>query len=72
MIVLLVLILRFRSPTLANKRKENLHVKDDVSSQLLCYSCSSWQRMRVSACAQFEISVLKAGSTCESKTDLDE
>ena len=62
----------FDPSTLANKRKEILHVKDNVSSQLLCYSCSSWQRMGVSACAQLEVSVLKAGSTCESKTDLDE
>ena len=41
-------------------------------SQLLCHSCSSWQRLGVSACAQFEIFVVKDGSTCESKTDLDE
>ena len=26
----------------------------------------------VSACAQFEICVVKVGSTCENKTDLDE
>ena len=41
-------------------------------SQLLCYSSGSWQRLGVSACAQFEISVVKVGSTCENKTDLDE
>ena len=41
-------------------------------SQLLCYSCSSWQRLGVSACAQFEIFVVKVGSTCENKTDLDD
>ena len=41
-------------------------------TQLLCYSCSSWQRLCVSARAQFEIFVVRVGSTCESKTDLDE
>ena len=41
-------------------------------SQLLCYSCRSWQRLGVSASAQFEIFVVKVGSTCENKTDLDE
>ena len=41
-------------------------------SQLLCYSCSSWQRLGVSACAHFEIFVVKVGSTCENKSDLDE
>ena len=35
-------------------------------------SCSSWQRLGVSACAQFDIFVIKVGSTCENKTDLDE
>ena len=39
---------------------------------LLCYSFSSWPRLGVSACAQFEIFVVKVGSTCESETDLDE
>ena len=38
-------------------------------SQLLYYS---WQRLGVSAYAQFEIFVVKLGSTCENKTDLDE
>ena len=37
--------------------------------QLLCYS---WQRLDVCVCAQFEIFVVKVGSTCENKTDLDE
>ena len=32
----------------------------------------SWQRLGVSACAQFEIFVVKVGSTCENKADLDE
>ena len=41
-------------------------------SQLLCYSSSSWQRLGVSACAQLEIFVVKLGSACENKTDLDE
>ena len=41
-------------------------------SQLLCYSCSSWQRLGDFACAQFETFVVKVGSTCENKTDLDE
>ena len=36
------------------------------------YYASSWQRLGVSACAQFEIFVIKVGSTCENKTDLDE
>ena len=31
-----------------------------------------WQRLGVSACAQFEIFVVKVGSTCENKPDLDE
>ena len=39
---------------------------------LLCHSCSSWQRLGVSACAQFDIFVVKVVSTCENKTDLDE
>ena len=43
-----------------------------LHSQLLCYSSSSWQRLGVSACAQFEVFVVKVGSTCENKTDLDE
>ena len=38
----------------------------------IAVSCSSWQRLGVSACAQFEIFVVKIGSTCENKTDLDE
>ena len=41
-------------------------------SQLLCYSCSSWQRLGVSPCDQFDIFVVKFVSTCENKTDLDE
>ena len=41
-------------------------------SQLLCYSSGSWQRLDVSACVQFKIFVVKVGSTCENKTDLDE
>ena len=41
-------------------------------SQLICYNSGSWQRLGVSACAQFEIFVVKVGSTCENKTDLDE
>ena len=41
-------------------------------SQLSCYSCSSWQRLGVSACAQFDIFVVKVGSTCENETDSDE
>ena len=41
-------------------------------SQLLCYSCSSWQKLGVSACAQFDIFVVKVGYTCEKETDLDE
>ena len=41
-------------------------------SPLLCYSSSSWQRLGVPACAQLEIFVVKLGSTCENKTDLDE
>ena len=45
---------------------------DVCISQLLCYSSSSWQRLGVSACAQFEIFVVKVGSTCENETDLDE
>ena len=32
----------------------------------------SWQRLGVSACAHFEIFVVKVGSTCKNKTDLDE
>ena len=37
------------------------------------YSSSSWQRLGVSACAQLiGIFVVKDGSTCEDKTDLDE
>ena len=48
-------------------------VNPNVSiSQLLCYSSSSWQRLGVSGCAQFEIFVVKVGSTCENKADLDE
>ena len=31
-----------------------------------------WQRLGVSACAQFEIFVVKVGFTCDNKTDLDE
>ena len=38
----------------------------------VCYSSSSWQKLGVSACVQFEICVEEIGSTCESKTDLDE
>ena len=30
------------------------------------------KRLGVSACVQFEIFVVKVGSTCENKTDLDE
>ena len=41
-------------------------------SQLLCYYCSSWRRLGVFAFAQFDIFVVKVGSTCESETDLDE
>ena len=37
-----------------------------------CYSSGSWQRLGVAACSQFEIFVVKVGSTCENKTDLDE
>ena len=51
--------------------KSNAH-PDVCISQLLCYSSSSWQRLGVSACAQFEIFVVKVGSACENKTDLDE
>ena len=40
--------------------------------QLLCYSCSSWQRLGAYACVQFDIFVVKAGSTFKNKTDLDE
>ena len=36
------------------------------------HSSSSWQRLGVSASAQFEIFVVIFGSTCENKTDLDE
>ena len=32
----------------------------------------SWKRLGVSACVQFDIFVVKVGSTCENKTDLDE
>ena len=39
---------------------------------VLCYSSGSWQRLGVSACIQFKIFVVKVGSTCENKTDLDE
>ena len=39
---------------------------------IVLYSCGSWQRLGVSACAQFDIFVVKVGSTCEDKTDLDE
>ena len=39
---------------------------------IMLYSSSSWQRLGVSACAQFEIFVVKVGSTCENETDLDE
>ena len=35
-------------------------------------SCSSWQRLGVSACAHFEIFVVKVGSTYENKADLNE
>ena len=40
--------------------------------QLLCYSSGSWRRLGGSACAQFKIFVVKVGSTCENKHDLDE
>ena len=90
MIVLFLLILRFRSSNFGQwgKRKAVVLLKTMVHplgcqskwnahpniciSQLLCYSCSSWQRLGVSACAQFEIFVVKVGSTCENKTDSDE
>ena len=36
------------------------------------YIFSSWQRLGASAYAQFEIFVVKVGSNCENKTDLDE
>ena len=39
--------------------------------QLLCYSSGSWQRLGASACAQFEIFVVKVGSTCKDNTDSD-
>ena len=51
--------------------KSNAH-PNICNFQLLCYSCSSWQILVVSACAQLEIFVVKVGSTCENKTDLDE
>ena len=38
----------------------------------LCHSSSSWQILGVSACAQFEIFIVKVGSTCKNKSDLDE
>ena len=37
----------------------------------MVYSSSSWQILGVSACAQFETFVVKFGSNCENKTDLD-
>ena len=39
---------------------------------IIIYSSSSWQRLGISACAQFEVFVVKVGSTCENKADLDE
>ena len=38
----------------------------------MLYSSNSWPRLGVSACAQFEIFVVKVGSSCKNKTDLDE
>ena len=91
MIVLFLLILRFRSSNSGQRGKRNQFFllktmchpfsicqskwnthPNICISQLLCYSCSSWQRLGVSACAQFEIFAVKVESTCESKTDLDE
>ena len=37
-----------------------------------CYVIVGWQILGVSACAQFEIFVVKVGSTCENKSDSDE